>query len=365
MRFMLLAAFLLPLHASANPTGGTVTSGSATISSSGSTVTVNTTTTGTVINWNSFSISAGETTRINQPGASSATLNRVTGPSSSSINGSLQSNGQVFLVNPNGIVFGSTASVNVAGFVASTLDIADSDFLSGNYRFTASGTPGSIVNNGSLVATTAYLALIAPNISSTTTLTVPPGGLALAAGASVTLTAPGGVLTNATAGSSIPGSAINVSSIDSVGGSGQVFIVTGSSSGLPGGTCATTLGGVSSGGCGSGGSAIPMLPIVVGPGAIVSGGLPLNQSTSSGTVTTTSFGIGTTGSLVTTGGSTTTLGTSGSGVVLITGTLMTSGTSPSSITAATSAPTGAGAATFQAGQAVGVALNLEKKELSF
>lgn len=372
MRLAFLATCLLPLAAIANPTGGAVTSGSATISTSGSTVTVNTSTSGTVINWNSFSIGAGETTRINQPGASSATLNRVTGPSSSSINGSLQSNGQVFLVNPNGIVFGSTASVNAAGFVASTLDIADSDFLSGNYRFTASGTPGAIVNDGSLVATTSYLALIAPNISSTTTLTVPPGGLALAAGASVTLTAPGGVLTNATAGSSIPGSAINVSSIDTVGGSGPVFIVTGSSSSLPGGTCATTLGGVSSGGCGSGGSAIPVLPIVAGPGTIVSGGLTLNQATSSGTITNTSFGIGTTGSLVATGGSATTLATSGSGVVLITGTLSTSGTSTSSvtpatnsITAAASTPTGAGAATFQAGQAVGVALNLEKKELSF
>lgn len=364
MRLALIAC-LFPLAAAANPTGGTVTSGSATISSAGSTVTVNTSTSGTVINWNSFSIGAGETTRFNQPSASSATLNRVTGASSSAINGSLQSNGQVFLVNPNGIVFGSTASVNVAGFVASTLDIADGDFLSGNYHFTASGTPGAIVNDGSIVATTSYLALIAPNISSTTPLTVPPGGLALAAGASVTLTAPGGFLTNATAGSSIPGSTISVSSIDSVAGSGPVFIVTGSSSSLPGGgICATTLGGVSSGGCGSGGSAVPPLFIVPGPGTIVGGGMTLGQSTGSGVITTTSFNSSTTGSLVTTGGGATTLGASGGGIT-ITGTLTTSGASTSSITAATSAPAGAGAATFQAGQAAGVALNLEKKELSF
>src|SRR4051794_30751192 len=131
MRLALLIGALFPLAAGANPTGGTVTSGSATISSSGSTVTVNTGTGGTIINWNAFSIAAGETTRINQPSSASVTLNRVTGPSSSSINGSLQSNGQVFLTNPNGIVIGSSAQINVAGFVASTLDISDSDFLAG------------------------------------------------------------------------------------------------------------------------------------------------------------------------------------------------------------------------------------------
>jgi filamentous hemagglutinin family protein len=378
VRLALLLACLLPVAAGANPTGGTVTSGSATISSSGSTLNVTTSTSGTVINWNSFSIGAGETTNIVQPSAASATLNRVTGGVSSSISGLLQSNGHVFLVNPNGIVFGSSGSVNAAGFVASTLDIADADFLSGNYRFTANGAAGSIVNNGSLVATTSYLALVAPNIQSTTPLAVPPGGLALVAGDPATLSISGGILTNATAGSNVTGT-ISVSSI-SVGQSGSVFIVLGSSSGT-GGICGTTTG-ISAGGCGSGGSilpqpaALPLPTLVSGSGGTVTGSgttMTVTQTSTTGSINFGSF---------TTGGSTTlnfaapssssaTLHNTGSANVY--GALTSSGTTLNSTGSGTvlisiagaGTPTGANTTALQGNQSAGVALNLEKKELAF
>lgn len=90
---------------------------------------------GAIINWSSFSIASGQTVRFNQLTAGSAVLNRVTGNSASNILGTLQSNGRVFLLNPNGIVFGAGSRVDTAGLLASTLNISDEDFLAGNYRF--------------------------------------------------------------------------------------------------------------------------------------------------------------------------------------------------------------------------------------
>jgi filamentous hemagglutinin family protein len=117
----------------ANPTGGVVTSGQATIQQNGNTLQVTTTTPSTTINWQNFSIGAGETTNITQPNASSVTLNQVMTQSPSQIFGSLTSNGQVFLINPNGVVFGAGAQVNTAalnitaGFVSFALPFTYND----------------------------------------------------------------------------------------------------------------------------------------------------------------------------------------------------------------------------------------------
>ncbi|KAG0736851.1 hypothetical protein G6F24_018183 [Rhizopus arrhizus] len=86
------------------------------------------------VDWQSFSIGKGNSGTINQPGRDSVALNRVLGPDVSVIQGALNANGQVFLVNPNGVVFTPTAQVNVGGIVASTLNISTQDFLAGNYK---------------------------------------------------------------------------------------------------------------------------------------------------------------------------------------------------------------------------------------
>ena len=114
----------------ANPVGPTVTHGQASFAGQGATLTV-TNSPGSIINWQGFSIGAGETTRFVQQSAASAVLNRVVGADPSSILGALQSNGRVFLVNPNGIIFGAGAQIDTAGLVASTLNIMDADFLMG------------------------------------------------------------------------------------------------------------------------------------------------------------------------------------------------------------------------------------------
>ncbi|WP_175888456.1 filamentous hemagglutinin N-terminal domain-containing protein, partial [Burkholderia contaminans] len=86
-----------------------------------------------------------------QPGTTSIALNRVVGNNGSQIHGQLDANGKVFLVNPNGVLFGSGAQINVGGLVASTQNIADADFLAGNYRFSGNST-ASIVNDGRITA---------------------------------------------------------------------------------------------------------------------------------------------------------------------------------------------------------------------
>jgi len=151
------------------PSGGTVAQGSATITqTSPSLQTIGVATSRAVINWDSFSIGAGNTVQFVQPNSSAIVLNRVTGGSASSILGNLTANGQVFLVNPNGIFFGSSARVDVAGLVASTMDIADADFMAGVHRFARpSGVAGaSVVNEGVINAVDGgYVALLGNTVT--------------------------------------------------------------------------------------------------------------------------------------------------------------------------------------------------------
>jgi len=173
--------------AEANPIGGTVTNGSAGFATSGNTLTV-TNTPGTIINWQGFSIGSNEITNFAQQSASSTVLNRVVGNDPSSILGTLRSNGRVFLVNPNGILFGAGAVVDVAGLVASTLNLGDADFKAGKYHFTEVPGAGNISNAGNIAAQdNGQIYLIAPNVDNTGVITAPNGEILLAAGHSVDL----------------------------------------------------------------------------------------------------------------------------------------------------------------------------------
>lgn len=174
--------------AQANPGSATVVSGSATITQSGSTLTV-ANSPNTIINWHDFSIGVGETTQFIQQSAASAVLNRVTGGDPSQILGTLQSNGRVFLINPAGIMFGAGATVNVAGLVASTLNISDADFLSGKHAYNANiANPGKVSNAGEIrTPTGGFVYLIGAQVENSGMITTPSGEAVLAAGHSVEL----------------------------------------------------------------------------------------------------------------------------------------------------------------------------------
>jgi filamentous hemagglutinin family protein len=171
----------------ANPVGPQVAAGAATFNSVGKTLTI-TNTPGTILNWQSFNIGAGELTRFQQQSALSAVLNRVTGGNPSSILGTLSSNGRVFLVNPHGIVFGAGSTINTAGFVASTLNISDADFLAGRLKFDGGGN-GVLRNEGAIRAS-GDIFLVGPQIENAGLIRSDNGSVVLAAGQSVTITSP-------------------------------------------------------------------------------------------------------------------------------------------------------------------------------
>ena len=177
--------------ARANPTGPSVVSGSASFATSGSTLSI-TNSANAVINWQSFSIGVNEITRFVQPSAVSAVLNRVTGTNGvipqSVIDGMLQSNGHVYLLNRSGIVFGSTARIDVAGLVASSLDLSDDDFLNKRNRFFSAPGAGAVVNHGVIqTAAGGKVYLVAPDVQNTGIIRAPQGDIILAAGKSAEL----------------------------------------------------------------------------------------------------------------------------------------------------------------------------------
>ncbi len=174
---------ILSAQTQANPTGAQVIAGQVDFSPVNPKVLEITNTPNSIINWQSFSIGADEVTRFIQQGASSAVLNRVVGDDLSSILGQLQSNGRLFLINPNGIVFGPGSVVDVAGLVASTLNLSDEDFLQGNYMFLSDGS-ASLINQGTLQALDDVL-LIASDITNEGAVFSENGNVLLAAGESV------------------------------------------------------------------------------------------------------------------------------------------------------------------------------------
>ncbi|MGC1388227.1 MAG: filamentous hemagglutinin N-terminal domain-containing protein, partial [Steroidobacteraceae bacterium] len=141
-----------------------------------------------IINWSDFSINPGELTKFIQPSAASAILNRVIGSDPSALLGDLQSNGQVYLINPNGIVVGRGARIDAAGFAASTLDAADAQFLSGKDLSFAGRSGAAIANLGAIEASQGNVYLIAQQVTNAGSITAANGTVGLAAGTQVTLT---------------------------------------------------------------------------------------------------------------------------------------------------------------------------------
>ncbi len=175
----------------ANPLEGTVTAGAATIqSATPKSMEILQSTDKAIINWKSFSIDAGEKVTFQQPSAASVTLNRVTGNDPSKIMGSLSANGTVMLVNPNGVVIGAGAKVDVGGLVATTANISDANFMAGKYQFDqASAKPNAmVVNEGDItVKDSGLAALVAPHVRNSGVIRAKLGKVALGGAETFTL----------------------------------------------------------------------------------------------------------------------------------------------------------------------------------
>jgi filamentous hemagglutinin family protein len=195
---MAAGLFLLSLASRslyALPFGEQVTVGAATVERADSSLTINQSTKNVAINWQSFDVAASEAVRFNQPDAGSIALNRILGQDASNILGTLSSNGQVFILNPNGVLFGESAQISVGGMVASTLSMSDENFIAGRHVLTAGATAGEVVNKAAIVtAEGGYIALIAPQVRNEGTIDSPKGTVELAAGDKLTLTLGNGSL---------------------------------------------------------------------------------------------------------------------------------------------------------------------------
>ena len=134
---------------------------------------------GSIIQWSDFSIEQGELTRFVQESSKSAVFNRVTSNIPSTISGVLESNGRVFLINPNGIVVTKEGLINTAGFLASTLDFNIQDYMDGNE--TAFQGKGSVVNLGKITVTEGDIFLFGMQVENQGTLEAPSGAVRISA----------------------------------------------------------------------------------------------------------------------------------------------------------------------------------------
>jgi len=182
--------FFYPYHAFTAPTNGTVSGGSATISVSGNSTLINQGSARAVLDWRSFDISPGELVQFIQPGASSVALNRINGGDATTILGQLTANGRVFISNPNGVVFGQGAKVDVAGLLATTLTIDADSFMQGGNAFTQQQgiDPSFVVNRGEIVVRdNGFCFLVAPGVENQGSIVAQLGKVVMASGDALTI----------------------------------------------------------------------------------------------------------------------------------------------------------------------------------
>ena len=164
----IIASLTVPVIAHANPSGGKIIAGDAEINFTdmGKRLDINQQSQNAIIEWDSFSIDVDELVNFSQPSVDAIALNRIIGTSPSDILGQLTANGNVWIVNPNGVFFGKKASVDVGGLLATTLDIDDADFMGERYEFhNNAGSRASVINAGTISVTDAGLAaLVGPHV---------------------------------------------------------------------------------------------------------------------------------------------------------------------------------------------------------
>ena len=197
-RSVLAAAVLaMPLAAAqAAPAGGQVTAGSGSVSQNGAETTVTQNSATLSMSWQSFNIGKSETVNFVQPTAQSIAVNRILDTNGSEILGRLNANGQVWLINPNGLLFGRDAQVNVGGLVASTLDVSDDSLGGSSHRFEGTSTAG-VINQGRISASEGgSVVLLGHHVSNTGIISAQLGTVALGAGNITTLQFDGNRLVN-------------------------------------------------------------------------------------------------------------------------------------------------------------------------
>ncbi len=189
MMVLSLPGMAQPPAPNAQPQGGVTVAGSATISQTATSTTINQTSQRAALNWQSFNVGSQQTVNFQQPSSSAVALNRVVGPDPSQIAGRINANGQVVLVNQSGVVFTQGAQVNAAGLMVSTAGITNQNFMAGTMKFDQPGNPNARIENaGNITVKQAGLAaLVAPQVANSGTITATLGHVVLAGAKTATL----------------------------------------------------------------------------------------------------------------------------------------------------------------------------------
>ncbi len=131
---------------------------------------------------------ARDTVNFNQLSAASSTLNRVTSSTPSWVAGTINAPGTVLLVNPNGIEITKSGVVNTGSFAASTLNIKDSDYLSGKYTFNGNGGSAAVINSGRInVSDGGFVTVSGGQVANNGIISARLGSVGLGAGEQATL----------------------------------------------------------------------------------------------------------------------------------------------------------------------------------
>ena len=179
------------------PQNPIVINGSAVISKNDKTLTIQQNSDKLITNWSSFNIDKDHTVKFNQPQSTSSALNRVQTNDPTYIYGNLTANGNVILINPNGVIFKDGSKVDVGSIIASSLNMKNNDFLNNKIIFEKEFNAGSIENNGKISAFEGgAVALIGQQVTNNGEITTPNGSASLISGEKVTISLNGNKLIN-------------------------------------------------------------------------------------------------------------------------------------------------------------------------
>jgi filamentous hemagglutinin family protein len=209
------SAILIGVHVpcvQALPQGGEVVAGQAAIAVDGAVMDVQQSSQRAIINYESFNVAAPETVNFHQPNANSVVLNRVVGSNLAEIYGNINANGQVYLINPNGVLMGQGAQLNVGGLLVTTLDINQADFLAGRDAF-AGSAQGRVENQGTIIADQ-QVTLLAPEVINGGEIRAAKGAVTLRSASQALLQTPGSGIPILVDEADVTGQVINTGRIE-------------------------------------------------------------------------------------------------------------------------------------------------------
>ncbi len=224
------ALVLMGLYAAppavAEPAGGVVVGGSATIRANGAHTQIDQSTRTAIINWQKFGVKSGESVTFAQPDAGSLAVNRVQTQVPSHIAGQLTANGNVWIVNPSGVYIQQNAQVNVGGLLATTADIDDQRIMAGDYTFSGAPDGSAVTNAGTIAAEGGSVVLVAPVVENSGTIKTNGSDVAIGAGDRFTVDFTGDGLTRFEVGGTGGNQLVNTGTISAQGGAAYLTAAT-------------------------------------------------------------------------------------------------------------------------------------------